>query len=172
MPRAHLAFEPCRVSADGWWQAVGQRQPLALVDCLDSVFPIQFQALGVDSVVVLANGNIQGAFQLSAVHIHLTLCKVHGLTLCHAILLKVVERLEAMGLELQNVFSFRRTRYALADTVQAAAHMAAEVNPALGAIHAHANGSQITDDGGLLVLTTAKKPQDSALKLLHHCPTE
>jgi hypothetical protein len=77
-----------------------------------------------------------------------------------------------MGFELQNVLSFRRTGYALANTVQTARHMTAKVNPFLGACHAHANGSQVTDNLGFLIVATPEQSQDAALELFLHCPTK
>ena len=63
MPRANLALKPSGVSTNRWWQAVSQSQPLALLNGFGCHFLVVLKPLGVYTVIVLTDGNIQRTFQ-------------------------------------------------------------------------------------------------------------
>jgi hypothetical protein len=125
-------------------------------------------SLGIDAVVVLADGHIQGAVDLGAMHVELHLDEVLGLGLLDPVLLQVSKTLAAVRLELGHMALLGRCRHArLDDGVDAAGHMRTEVHARLltAGAHIHANGAQVRHDGGLLHLAPAEQAQDAARKL-------
>ena len=123
---------------------------------------VQLHTLGVDAVVVFADGHIQRAVDLGAMHVELHLHEVLGLGLLDSMLLKVGKALGAVRLELSHMVLLGCLRHArLDDGVDAARHMRAKVHARLvaasGAADVQANGTQVCHDGGLFHLAPAKQ---------------
>ena len=66
-------------------------------------FFVVSDALGMQTVVILAHGHIQSTINASSSHVYLHLCIVLRLGLLDTMLFKVGKRLDAVRLELDNV---------------------------------------------------------------------
>ena len=96
-------------------QAVSLDKTLPISGSLDALLGHLFlvaHALGIDAVVVLADGHVQGPVNLGAVHVELHLHPVLGLGLLDPVLLQVVKGLLAVRLELGHVALLGRFRHA------------------------------------------------------------
>jgi hypothetical protein len=71
---------------------IRQRDPATAIDIFEGHLFVVIDPLGVDAVIVLADGIIEGAGYLGPVHIHLHLNKVLRLRLFDTVLTKIVER--------------------------------------------------------------------------------
>ena len=163
-PGAEQVFS---TSLDGWTSGF----PVAAAfDGRDAMI-----ALGVDAVIILADGQVQRTIDASACHVDLHLHKVLRLRLLHAILLQIIKCFFGCSLELGNVLGFGRFWHTLVDDrIDAARHMAAKVDTVLGRHIAHidANSTQVAYDVGLLLVATTKQAQDSTRKARLHSPAE
>ena len=132
--------------------------------------------LGVQPIIILADGQIQRSVNLSAMHVCLHLGIVHGLGKLDAYLQYIVKRFLGMSLELGNMTFSRRSRYArLNNSVNTAADMAPKIHPCLptfGRVNLNPDSLEVGNDSRLLIMTTPKQAQGTTFETLNDCPTK
>ena len=71
-----LALIPCRIGRDRWRHPVVQGDTATTFDGLYGYLTVVIDPLGIHPVIVLADGNVYGLLDVSAVHIDLHLHKM------------------------------------------------------------------------------------------------
>ena len=126
------ALIPARISTQRLWHPIGQSQPLAALNIPLGHSTIIANALGIDSIVILADCQIKRTLNAGAVHINLHLDEVHRLGFLNAILDHIVKRLLRVRLKLSDVALLWRLRHArLNDAIKASRNMASKADALL-----------------------------------------
>ena len=170
---AEAALIPRGVRADRWRDAICQSDALASGDGSLSHVLVVPHPLGVQAVIVLADGHVKRAVDIHAVHVDLHLGEVHRLGLLHAVLDHVLKGLLGVRLELGHVPLLGGLWHAaLNDAVKAARDVATKIDTRLTGLNVDACALEVGNDRGLLVMSAPEQAKDAPLKLLDYSMAE